>query len=612
MTSLDKRESGFFDSTLPQNDNLQLSICKDLSIAEKSLIFAIKEFESSKNYKDLCANGLDVAKRSQNTLKEIYRLMFINNSPSNESSNENDDKTIVNHRFQEFIEESETFQKFKNCFWETGLFIGYNVCNDEIEARGKIIRLMDELDRTDNELKNEIENWKTKQNYWYLIKNKVMAFAKFILIPHRKLEQYECEIAEDHLSNGEMVRGSKNHIVQRTYLGCIKVAETTIGQYHDELFYELKNEIKFMHDLHHPDLDLADKLSIARGIASALDYCHERHILHYDVKTDNVLLDKNLHPRLYNFRIAKEFPVILTSSSVALSTSRWSSPERIRGEKYDKASEVYSFALVMWAIEYQNIPFADFISEDEITNQVLCGSRPELTSADGILAKYHEIIENSWSQDPSLRPDMRTIHEYLNKPNFIYFSNQDADDDDYFDSIVDTGPSNDTILKYLEFENRCQSGEYPTRSDKIEEGIKYHQKKKHKQAWETFNEWYNLHSDDSHANFWLGFYYLKGYHVKKNDQTSMKYLKKASELQHPDAQYWYAYILLNGPAVFNGDRYAIALKHLRESAMQNHRLALKKLGRIVQLGSYRQERDVLIGKTMICIADQMKMKDRKE
>ncbi|CAG8604957.1 18230_t:CDS:2 [Racocetra fulgida] len=258
MTSQDKRESGFFDSTLSPNDNLQ-SICKDLSIAENSLIFAIREFESSKHYKDLCAKGLEAAKQSQNTLKEINRLMFINNSSSNESSNESskeeDNKTTVNHRFKEFIEASETFQKLRNCFWETGLFLGYNNCTDEIEIRGKIIHLINELVQTDNELQNEIENWKAKQNYWYQIKNKVIAFAKFILIPQRRLEQFE--IVESQLSEGKMVRGRKSHIVQRTYLECIKVAETTICQHDDdpicrhddEFLYELKNEVKFMHDL---------------------------------------------------------------------------------------------------------------------------------------------------------------------------------------------------------------------------------------------------------------------------------------------------------------------------------------------------------------------------
>ncbi|CAG8505927.1 6800_t:CDS:2 [Dentiscutata heterogama] len=571
MASSNKRESGFFDNSSLSNNKSLSTKCKDLSIAEKSLTFAIQEFEISKHHRDLCAKGLEAAKRGQDTLEGIAKLMFSNKPSSNESSNEKDEEIMVNHRFQEFIEESEIFQKFYNSFWEAGLFIGHNDCT-EIEAREKICRLMNELDQTNEELQNAIEEWKAKQNYWYLIKHKVMAFAKFLVIPNRRLEQYDCEIVEGKLSGSEIVRGSKGHIVQRIYLGCIKVAETTICQYDDGLLCELKKEIKFVQDLcwgdynlqtylaEHPDLSLTYKLSIARGIANALDFCHEQNILHYDVRTANVLLDKYLYPKLYNFRIAKESSVMLKSSSISPETLRWSSPERIRGEEYDEASEVYSFALVMWEIEYRKLPFDILASEEEITNKILAGYRPELTPVNGILAKYQEIIEQSWSQDPSLRPDMRTIHENLNKLNMAYFSEQDADDDDYIDCIVDTGPSNDEILKYLKIGNHSIFSQYSPRSDKIEQGIKYHQKKKYKQAWETFQECHHLNSDDPHANFWVGFYHLKGHHVKKNDQKSMKYLKRASELQHPDAQYWYAYNLLNGPVVFNGNRLGIIIK----------------------------------------------------
>ncbi|CAG8689530.1 20342_t:CDS:2 [Gigaspora margarita] len=620
MASQNKRESGFFDNISLSKNNLQLSKCKDLSIAEKSLIFAIHEFQSSNHHKDLCAKGLEAAKHGLDTLEGIIKLMFPNNPSSNDSStNEKDDETTVNHRFQEFIEVSEIFQKFKNCFWEAGLFIAYHDCTET----EKICRLINDLVQTNEELQNAIEDWKTKQNYWYLIKTKVLAFAKFLVIPNRRLEQYDCEISESQLSKGEIVRGSKGHIVQQIYLGCIRVAEMTICQYDNELLCELKKEIKFMQDLfwgehnlqtylaNHPDISLTYKLSIARGIANALDFCHENNILHYDVRTANVLLDKYLYPKLYNFKTAKESPVMLKSSSILPETSRWSSPERIRGEEYNNASEVYSFALVMWEIEYQKTPFDTLVSEEEITRKILDGNRPILTSVNGTLAKYQEIIEKSWSQDPSLRPDMKIIHENLNKLIMAYFSEQDADDDEYFGSIVDTGPSNDEILKYLKVGNHNQFSQHSPRSDKIEQGINYHQKKKYKQAWETFQDCHHFNPDDPHANFWVGLYYLKGHHVKKNDQKSMKYLNRASELQHPDAQYWYAYTLLNGPVVFHGNRYMIALKYLRESAMQCHHLALRTLGRIVQIGNYQQKGDFLIGKTMLNVAHKIKIEDRK-
>jgi hypothetical protein len=35
----------------------------------------------------------------------------------------------------------------------------------------------------------------------------------------------------------------------------------------------------------HKDLDWIEKLSISRGIANALNFCHEKDVLHYDIRT---------------------------------------------------------------------------------------------------------------------------------------------------------------------------------------------------------------------------------------------------------------------------------------------------------------------------------------
>ncbi|CAG8807474.1 16040_t:CDS:1, partial [Racocetra fulgida] len=101
-----------------------------------------------------------------------------------------------------------------------------------------------------------------------------------------------------------------------------------------------------------------------------------------------------------------------------------------------------------------------------------------------------------------------------------------------------------------------------------------------------------------YANFWVGFYYFKGHYVEPNLQEGMKFLKKASELHHTEAQYWYALALLNSSDEFEGDGYEAAMKYLRISASLNER-ALKVLGRIVQTGSYGQKANYLVGKAMI-------------
>ncbi|CAG8786367.1 6526_t:CDS:2, partial [Gigaspora margarita] len=538
---------------------------------------------------DLRTRGLDVIKYSRDFLKEIEGLILNGSQPPNE--------------FQTFIDESIKFRNIKNKLLEFDLYIYYiykqnSFTKDGMEIKDgiviknneEIIRLMDEIKSMIDEFKNSIKEGRVEvkpKNRWNQIRN----MARFL--------QQKCDfkITEGELSGGRLVRGSNEHIVQRNYREQ-KVAEKAINK----SLHELKKEIYFMrnlldcsnilefHGYCHRSYDLSvilewadynlqaylndhilnpsEKLSIARGIASALDFCHEKKILHHDIRT-------------------------------------WSSPERIRGEKYYQPSEVYSFALVMWAILYQQTPFITITSKKEIKHQILDQKRPELTNVDGIPVEYQEIIKKSWSHNPSARQDMKTILNHLNRldlENFSDLSDQDADD--YFDfNSANIDPATATILK-------SKDSQYPSKSKEIEQGIEYHKDKKYEDSWNIFKEYCHLKPKDPHANFWVGFYYLKGHYVKKDIQEGLKYLKKASELQHPDAQYWYSLTLLNNSIKFENDGYETAMKYLRISALTNYK-ALEVLGRIVQTGIYGRKANYFVGKAMIDEAQNMKMINRK-
>ncbi|XP_039118687.1 rust resistance kinase Lr10-like isoform X2 [Dioscorea cayenensis subsp. rotundata] len=98
-----------------------------------------------------------------------------------------------------------------------------------------------------------------------------------------------------------------------------------------------------------------DKLiEIALGVARGLDYLHkgcDMQILHFDIKSHNILLDHNFNPKLSDFGLAKQYPKNnnLVSVSVARGTIGYIAPELISRSfgVISHKCDVYSFGMLL-------------------------------------------------------------------------------------------------------------------------------------------------------------------------------------------------------------------------------------------------------------------------
>ncbi len=104
---------------------------------------------------------------------------------------------------------------------------------------------------------------------------------------------------------------------------------------------------------------LEKALSIIKQMAQALNYAHNRNIVHRDIKTANILFRNHNTPVLVDFGLAlnKELTKDGASEGLILGTLPYMSPELCKGFPGDRSSDFYSLGIVLFEILTGNKPY---------------------------------------------------------------------------------------------------------------------------------------------------------------------------------------------------------------------------------------------------------------
>jgi serine/threonine protein kinase, bacterial len=153
---------------------------------------------------------------------------------------------------------------------------------------------------------------------------------------------------------------------------------------------------RLVRDHHSGGMPLNDALAIITAVGSALDYAHQRGLLHRDVKPANILLDSQTR-RIFlaDFGIARRIDDIsgLTETNMAVGTVSYAAPEQLKGEPLDGRADQYALACTAFHLLTGAPPYVDSNPAVVITKHCMSPPpsleqrRPELAALDPVLAR---------------------------------------------------------------------------------------------------------------------------------------------------------------------------------------------------------------------------------
>ena len=105
-------------------------------------------------------------------------------------------------------------------------------------------------------------------------------------------------------------------------------------------------------------LNPKETVEISTQIASAISHAHKNHIIHRDIKPQNILVSDTGIIKVTDFGIAKATSSnTVTSTATAMGSVHYISPEQAKGRFCDEKSDIYSLGITMYEMVTGHVPF---------------------------------------------------------------------------------------------------------------------------------------------------------------------------------------------------------------------------------------------------------------
>lgn len=181
------------------------------------------------------------------------------------------------------------------------------------------------------------------------------------------------------------------------------------------------------------ELDLLGAVEVALQVAEGLGRAHKVHIVHRDIKSDNIMVTSDGHAKILDFGLAKllDQPLDLiqvgTESTIdqtvtqtivghVMGTPSYMSPEQARGQEVSPASDIFSLGVVIFEMVTGELPFKGDTPLETIQAIAFDEARPVTVIRRNLPPELQRILSRCLRKNPKARyPEAMILAEDLKR-----------------------------------------------------------------------------------------------------------------------------------------------------------------------------------------------------